>query len=249
MKVLIVEDEEPARQLLKIYLKDYADCELVGEAPDGFEGFRLIKELKPDLVFLDIQMPRITGFELLELLDEPPIVIFATAYDQFALKAFEKNAADYLLKPYSKERFRQAIEKVRQRIASKATNSELSVEKNIAQEVREQSETLQRIPVKVRNKVHVIPTESILYIEAEGDYVFLHTPEGRFLKEATMKHLESHLPPERFIRIHRSAIVHVDAIKGLEQTTPDVWHVVLKNGLTVRASTEGRRVLKKVLGI
>jgi len=249
MKVLIIEDEEPARQLLKIYLKDHPDFELVGEAPDGFEGFRLIKELQPDLIFLDIQMPRITGFELLELLEEPPVVIFATAYDQFAIKAFEKNAADYLLKPYSRDRFRQALDKVRTRLASKASATGPSIEQKIIEELRAQPEYLERIPVKVRNKVHVIATETISYIEAEGDYVFLHTAEGRYLKEATMKHLEAHLPSERFIRIHRSAIVNVSAIKGLEQTSPDVWHVLLKNGLSVRASTEGRKVLKKLLGL
>jgi two-component system LytT family response regulator len=247
MKILLIDDEEPARQLVKIFLKSHADCELVGEAADGFEGFRLIRELQPDVVFLDIQMPRITGFELLELLENPPIIVFATAYDQYAIKAFEKNAADYLLKPFSKERLAQALEKVRQRLAIKQDG--VAPEQKIKEQIQDRKELLERIAVKLRNKVQVIPVEDILYFEAEGDYVFLHTADGKFLKEVTMKYLENHLPPDRFIRVHRSAIVHVEAIKGLEQLGAEAWQVILKSGQPVRVSAEGRKQLKRLLGL
>lgn len=247
MKVLLIDDEEPARQLVKIFLKNHPDCEIVGEAADGFEGFRLIKELNPDVVFLDIQMPRITGFELLELLEAPPIIVFATAYDQYAIRAFEKNAADYLLKPFSRERLGQALDKVRQRLGAKTIG--LAPEQKIQVQLQERPEVLERIAVKLRNKVQVIPVEDVLFFEAEGDYVFLHTAEGKFLKEVTMKYLESHLPPDRFVRVHRSAIVHVEAIKGLEQIGPEAWQVILKSGQAVRVSGEGRKQLKKSLGL
>lgn len=249
MRVVIIEDEEPARKLLQIYLKEHGDCEVVGEAADGFEGFRLIQELKPDVVFLDIQMPRITGLELLDLLESPPLIVFATAYDHFAVQAFDRNACDYLLKPYGKERFRQALDRVRQRLA-KANSAGPSPEQSVMRDLRDQpGEQLQRIAVKVRNKVHVIPVDQITHIEAEGDYVYLHTAEGRFLKEVTMKYLESHLPAQHFLRIHRSAIVNLLAIKGLEQKGPEAWMVVLQSGLQVKASGEGRKQLKKILGL
>jgi len=250
MKIVLIDDEEPARQLTKIFLKDHADCEIVGEAGDGFEGFQLIKDLNPDVILLDIQMPRITGFEMLELLENPPLVIFCTAYDQYALKAFEKNAADYLLKPFSRERLTQAIQKVRDRLLSRqADPSQQNSVSGVLADMHEKPEELDRIAVKVRNRVNVIPVDQIFHIEAEGDYVNLHTPEGRFLKEYTMKYLEAHLPAERFVRVHRSDFVQLEAVQGLEHSSTDVWHVRLKNGSLVRCSSEGIKLLKKKLGL
>jgi len=250
MKLVLIDDEEPARQLVKIFLKDHPDCEVVGEAGDGFEGFRLIKELNPDLVFLDIQMPRITGFEMLELLEEPPIIIFATAYDQFALKAFEKNAADYILKPFSRDRFNQALQKARERSQLRKANAEQpNPEKAVLADVQDKTEILDRIAVKLRNRVYVIPVDQIFHIEAEGDYVNLHTPDGCYLKEFTMKYLDAHLPPDQFLRVHRSDFVRLSAVQGLEHKSSDVWHVKLKNGSSVRCSSEGIKALKKKLGL
>ncbi|HSQ42774.1 MAG TPA: LytTR family DNA-binding domain-containing protein [Fibrobacteraceae bacterium] len=247
MRVLIIDDEEAARHLMRIYLADHPDCEIVGEAADGFEGYRCIRELQPDLVFLDIQMPRISGFEMLELLETPPIIIFATAYDQFAVKAFEMNAADYLLKPFSKDRVVAAIDKVRQRLQQ--TNPNLSVEKAVLETVQAQNDILERIAVKVRQKVLIIPVDKIYRIEAEGDYVTLHTPEGRYLKEFTMKYLENHLPPGKFVRVHRSNFVCIEAVKGLEHSSAEIWHVRLKDDQLVRASAEGIKQLKRALGM
>jgi two-component system LytT family response regulator len=249
MKILIVDDEAPARKLLKLFLQDHPDCEVVGEAADGFEGFRLIGELSPDVVFLDIQMPRVTGFELLELLDNPPVVVFATAYDQFAVQAFEKNAADYLLKPFGKERLSTALGRIRERLQLRALGAGNSVEHKVLEAVQERPDILERIAVKVRNKVHVIPVSQIIRIEAEGDYVSLVTMEHKYLKEFTMKYLDSHLPPKEFLRVHRSDFVRIDSVKGLEHASAEVWNVRMKNGDAVRASADGIKQLKKVLGM
>lgn len=243
MKLLIIDDEEPARQLLRLFLKNIPDVEVVGEAEDGFQGYQMIRELAPDVVTLDIQMPRLTGFELLELLDNPPIIIFATAYNQYALQAFEKNAADYLLKPYSKERFTQSLQKARDRLLLR---EQPSSEKAVLATLQNRPEILDRIAVKVRNKVVVVPVDSVERIEAEGDYVTLHTADGRYLKEYTMKYLETHLP-ESFVRVHRSDFVQLNAVKGLEHTTTDVWHAVMRNGDLVRCSAEGIKQLKRRL--
>lgn len=250
MKILIVDDEAPARGLLKIFLKDHVDCEVVGEAADGMEGYRLYQELQPDLVFLDIQMPKVNGFEMLELLENPPCVVFATAYDQYALKAFEKNAIDYLLKPFGKERLAQTLERVRERLKLKASSTvSESPERNLVKSEGLGPNVLERIPVKLRGKIHIVPVRDIFLAEAEGDYVMLSTLDGRYLKEITMKYLESHLPTDQFCRVHRSAIVRIDAVKGVEPVGSDAWQVRLKNDATVRASAEGLKSLKKRLGL
>lgn len=246
MKLMVIDDEEPARQLLRLFLKDIPDVEVVGEAEDGFQAYQMIRELNPDVITLDIQMPRLTGFELLELLEKPPVILFATAYDQFALQAFEKNAADYLLKPYSRERLFQALQKARDRLSLKSAQQqpELAVSKAI----QEKSGILERIAVKVRHKVVVVSVDAIERIEAEGDYVTLHTAEGRYLKEFTMKYLETHLP-DAFIRVHRSNFVRIEAVQGLEHSSGDVWLVRMRNGDTVRCSAEGIKLLKRRLGL
>lgn len=179
MNILIVEDEELARNLIRSYLKEYPGINIVGECENGFEGVQMINELKPDLVLLDIQMPKITGFEMLQLLDHKPEIIFTTAYDQFALKAFEHNAADYLLKPFSKDRLLAAIEKV----ASRIGNKDASEEKLERLSEFVPGEFLNRIVVKNRNKIVVIPTDQIRYIESLDDYVFLYTDSGRYMKQ------------------------------------------------------------------
>lgn len=244
-KALIIDDEPPARQIIRDFLIGYPEIRITGEFADGFSGLKAIQEEKPDLVFLDIQMPKITGFELLELLDAPPVIIFSTAFDQFAIKAFEMNAVDYLLKPYSRERFDQAIGKAIQSLTSGSGGMQSA--QKVLQSVGEQPELLSRIAVKTRHKVHVIPVDEIRYLEADGDYVTIHTEKDRFLKEKTMKYFELHLEPERFIRIHRSAIINVDFMDRLEYYDKESYAVLMKDGTRLKASTAGYKILKEAL--
>ncbi|TSA26124.1 MAG: DNA-binding response regulator [Bacteroidetes bacterium] len=244
-RTLIIDDEPPARQIIRDFLKGYPSIEIDGEFADGFSGLKAIQELKPDLVFLDIQMPKLTGFELLELLEEPPVIIFSTAFDQYAIKAFEMNAVDYLLKPYSRDRFDQALGKAMQALAS-GSGGDAPVQ-NILRSMDEQPEFLSRIAVKIRHKVHVIPVQEIRYLEADGDYVTIHTEKDRFLKEKTMKYFEMHLDTARFIRIHRSFIINVDFMDKLEYYDKESYAVLMKDGTRLKASTSGYKVLKEAL--
>jgi two-component system LytT family response regulator len=243
IRTVIIEDEELARNLLKSFLKDFDTIELIGECENGFEGVKAINELKPDLVFLDIQMPKITGFELLELLDHKPHIIFATAYDQYALKAFEFNAADYLLKPYSKERLGEAIEKVTERIKTQGAGSEMA--EKISNYPK--AEYLDRIVVKDRHKIHIIPVDQIRYIESMDDYVMIYTAEGRYIKQKTMKYLEKSLDPHYFIRIHRSYIVKVEEIHEIQQYEKESYIVIMHDKTKLKVSKTGYKNLKEVL--
>ena len=243
LNVLIIEDEELARDLLKSYLKDRSDINLMGECENGFEGVQAINEKKPDLVFLDIQMPKITGFEMLQLLDHKPEIIFTTAYDQFALKAFDYNAVDYLLKPFSKERLLDAIEKVSERIGNNVNNqgrleklSEFTIE-----------EYLDRIVVKDRHKISIILTDQIRYIEALDDYVLIYTEDGRHMKQKTMKYFETHLNPKDFIRIHRSHIINVAHIAEIQQYEKESYVIILKDKTKLKVSKSGYKNLKNSL--
>ena len=244
-KAVIIDDEKPARDIIRTFLRDIAEIEVLAECSDGFSGLKAVQELKPDLVFLDIQMPKLTGFEVLELIENPPVIIFSTAYDQYAIKAFEMNAADYILKPYSRERFTQAVGKAVARL-----QSGLSVQpeiQKILQSADEKEELLQRIAVMTRHKVHVVGVSEIIFLEAEGDYVMIHTKEGKYLKEKTMKYFESHLDSEKFIRVHRSFIVNAEKIERIELYDKESYSVILKNGASLRASSSGYKLLKQVL--
>jgi two-component system, LytTR family, response regulator len=243
IRSIIVEDEELARNLLKSYLKDADNIELVAECENGFEGVKAINDLKPDLVFLDIQMPKITGFELLELLDHKPWIIFATAYDHYALKAFEYNAADYLLKPYSKERLMEAVDKVADRIQNEGLESDI-VQK-ISNYPRE--EFLDRIVVKDRHKIHIIPVDQIRYIESMDDYVMIYSKAGKNIKQKTMKSMENTLDPKSFIRIHRSYIVKVDEISEIQQYEKEAYIVILHDKTRLKVSKTGYKNLKDIL--
>ncbi|MEI7489906.1 MAG: LytTR family DNA-binding domain-containing protein [Bacteroidota bacterium] len=244
-KAIIIDDEKPARDIIRTFLKDFSDIEVLTECSDGFAGLKAIQDLKPDLAFLDIQMPKLTGFEVLELIDNPPLIIFSTAYDQYAIRAFEMNATDYILKPYSRERFAQAVGKV---IAKLQSGIAIQPEvQKIIMSADEKEELLNRIAVKTRHKVHVIGVAEILYLEAEGDYVMIHTKDGNYLKEKTMKYFESHLDPEKYIRIHRSYIVNAEAIERIELYDKESYSVLLKNGASLRASSSGYKLLKQIL--
>lgn len=244
---IIIEDEQPARDLLKAYLQSHNEIELVAECENGFDGVKAIAEHHPDLIFLDIQMPKLNGFEMLELLDETPEIIFTTAYDEFALRAFELNAVDYLMKPFSKARFNQALEKVFNRLKNKSgKNREME---KLKVHVREQAGPQERFFVKTGNHIDVIPVSEVIRVEAQDDYVEFHTTKGRFLKKETMTQLEQQLPADRFLRIHRSHIIRLDQMEKLEKYGKESYLVILKNGDKVQVSKSRIKNLKELLGI
>jgi len=245
IKVLIIDDEQLARDLLKSYLNKDSRLEIVGECGNGFEGVLAIQELKPDLVFLDIQMPKITGFEMLELLTDPPVIIFSTAYEEFAIRAFEANAVDYLLKPYPLERVQVAVEKALKQILSGAGNKEEL--ENLSQAHDEKSGLLTRIVVKSGSKIKIIPVETIDYLESEDDFVMIYCKEGHFLKQKTMKYFENHLDPKKFIRIHRSCLVNSAQIAEIQQYGKESWMLLTKNGAKLKISKSGYLALKQFL--
>ena len=238
---VIIDDEQPARELIKVYLQDHQEITIIGEAENGFEGAKLINELSPDLVFLDIQMPKIDGFELLELLDYQPSIIFCTAYDQYAIKAFDKNALDYLLKPFSKSRFKEAIAKIK---LPKAKEEKLSLP--TPQEYRR---PLSRIVVKDRKEIVIIDVEKIHYLEAQDDYVEIHTANGKWLKQQTMKYFAEALDESKFVRIHRKYILNLNELAKLDKLGKESYVVVLKSGDSIPVSTSGYQKLKIQLGI
>ncbi|HBS85131.1 MAG: DNA-binding response regulator [Bacteroidetes bacterium GWF2_38_335] len=245
LKTIIIEDEQPARDLVKFYLKDFPEIELIDECDDGFKGIKSIQEHKPDLIFLDIQMPKLSGFELLELLDEYPQIIFTTAYDQYALKAFELNAVDYLLKPFSKERFRSAVEKAMEKLGQKNGTQEQAESLNRITD--ENPEELTRIVVRSSGKIVVIPVDSVSHFEAEDDYVMIFSAQGKHLKKATMKFFESRLDSKKFIRVHRSCIVNVDFITKIELMEKEMYLLILKDNSKLKVSKSGYKLLRDKL--
>lgn len=246
-KVIIVDDEEPARALIRNYVESYDALVVVEECANGFEGIKAIQEHQPHLVFLDVQMPKISGFEMLELLDHYPAIIFSTAFDEYALKAFDRSAVDYLLKPYSKERFDQAVQKAL-RIIQEESAGTSQVEKVMKARV-EMEAYLDRIVVKTGTKIQVIPVHQIDYFEADDDYVMIYTADSRYLKQQRMKYFEKHLDPHQFVRVHRSYIVKTDLITQIEPYEKDTKMVVLKNGKKIKASKSGLKNLKQALDI
>ena len=243
-KALIIDDEVPARSLVLQYLKEYSQIEVVGECANGFEAMKMIRELTPHLIFLDIQMPKVNGLELLEVLEEAPEVIFTTAYDDYAIKAFELNAVDYLLKPFSKERFDVAVNKVLEKLAAGLPDKGVEIRK-----IRESStELLSRIVVKKGSSMSVIPLSEILFLEAQEDYVMIHSTQGRFMKNQTMSYYESHLPSKEFIRIHRSYIANAAKITKLEPYDKDAYLAVIPPNHKLRISRSGYKNLREQLG-
>jgi two-component system, LytTR family, response regulator len=244
IKVIIIEDEQPARNLIKHYLSKHTELEILGEFSDGFNGLKAIHDLKPDLVFLDIQMPKLTGFEMLELMEETPQIIFTTAFDQFAIKAFELNVVDYLLKPYSQDRFDAAVAKAMERFKKESKQPEI---KKLTEHISENYEILDRIVVKIGSKIKVIPVDSILYVESQDDYVMIYTPEGKFLKQQTMKYFEKHLDNSKFCRIHRSYLANINTIKQLELYEKNSYVAVLSNSTKLKVSDNGYKALKNLM--
>jgi len=244
IRTLIIDDEALARDLLRHYLSKDERIEIVGECSNGFEGVLAIQEMKPDLVFLDIQMPKITGFEMLELLPEPPMIIFSTAYDQYAIRAFETNAIDYLLKPYPYERVVTALNKAVDRINIKASTIGIS---KLIESHDQESGILNRVVVKSGRKIQVIPVESIYYMESQDDFVMIYCHEGHFMKQKTMKFFEQHLDENQFVRIHRTYLLNLSSILEIQQYEKESWIVLTKQGAKLKVSKTGYANLKEKL--
>ena len=243
MKVVIIDDEPLARMMVKEYLQAYPDMEVAQECNDGFEGVKAIQQHQPHLVFLDIQMPKINGFEMLELIENPPHVIFATAFEEFAIKAFETHAVDYLLKPFSKERFDKAMQKFLQQQKGKPEQTQALLETVSSSPVQ-----ASRIVLKDGGKIKIIPVPSIHYLEAADDYVKIFTQEGSFLKKKTMQYFEDGLQ-QHFVRVHRSYIINSQLITRIDPYEKDSHLVLLSTGARLPVSKAGYAKLKEVLGI
>ena len=242
-KVILIDDEPLARQLLRSLLQPYTQVQVVAECGDGFEGFKAIQEHNPDLIFLDIQMPRLNGFEMLELLDKPPAVIFTTAFDEYAVKAFESHAVDYLLKPVVKDRFEKAMQKWLAQAGNKeAPQVAELLEHNIYEGYQH------RIVVKDNGLIRIIPAQDIYYIEANDDYIKIFTKDGNFLKKATLSHIEQTLDPQQFVRVHRSYLLPVTQLMRIEPYEKESHIALLHCGAKVMVSKSGMAKLKTLLG-
>jgi len=242
-KVIIIDDEPLARQLVRSFLQSYNEIEVVAECGDGFEGFKTIQELQPDLIFLDVQMPKLNGFEMLELLDNPPSVIFTTAFDEYAMKAFESHAIDYLLKPISRERFDKAVQKWIQLHAGSQTPQFTGISQNNVYEGYQH-----RIVVKDNGLIRIIPAQDIYYVEANDDYVKIVTKDGSFLKKSTLGHIEQSLDPQLFIRVHRSYLIPISQLVRIEPYEKESHIALLQCGAKITVSKSGMAKLKTTLG-
>lgn len=244
IRTILIDDEPLARTITREYLQGYPQIEVVAECNDGFEGVKAITHHKPDLIFLDIQMPKINGFEMLELLDPQPPVIFTTAFDEYAIKAFESHAIDYLLKPFSKERFDKAIQKWFER----HQQDDAPLSKGFADDVR-QPEERTRIVVRESGNIRIIPVRDVHYVEAYDDYVKIYTSKEMFLKKKTMAFYENSLDANEFIRVHRSYIVQLSQITRIEPLEKDSHIALLKTGTRIPLSKSGYTRLRKVLDL
>ncbi|HXB94481.1 MAG TPA: LytTR family DNA-binding domain-containing protein [Puia sp.] len=258
IKAVIIDDEPLARLIVGEYLLSYPQITVLQECNDGFEGIKAIQQYHPDLIFLDIQMPKINGFEMLELVEHPPAVIFTTAFDEYAIKAFESHAVDYLLKPFNKDRFDKAMQKwLDQRAAIQTAAAADSPSAPPGPDATEQLlETASQSPaqqhrvvVKTGGKIKIIPLEDIHFLEAADDYVKIHTHNGAFLKNRTMNWFEKALDPTQFVRTHRSYILNVQQVTRIDPYEKDSHLCILQSGAQVPVSKAGYVKLKGVLGL
>lgn len=242
-KVVIIDDEFLARSMVKEYLQKHPQLQVVAECGDGFEGLKAIQDLQPDLVFLDIQMPKINGFEMLELVENPPAIIFATAFDEYAIKAFDAHAVDYLLKPFDQDRFDKSVNKfLAQHQTDNSSTKELLNDAQLPY-------VNNRIVVKNGSKIKIIPVQEVLYLEAADDFVKIFTKEGYFLKNRTMAFFESFLPQDLFVRCHRSFIVNISEITRIDPYEKDGHLAILRTGAKINVSRNGYGKLRGVLGL
>jgi two-component system, LytTR family, response regulator len=246
IRTIIIDDEPLARSIVKEYLQAFPGVQVLQECNDGFEGVKAIMQQQPDLIFLDIQMPKINGFEMLELIEEPPAVIFTTAFDEYAIRAFETHAVDYLLKPFSKERFDKAMEKY---LSQSSLQQQKKATENLLRSGNELPAQQERIVVKTGGKIRIIPVSDIQYLEAADDYVKIFTAEGSFLKNKTMGFFEDTLPSNEFVRTHRSYIINLKEITRIDPYEKENHLAILKSGARVPVSKNGYGKLKIVLGL
>jgi two-component system LytT family response regulator len=243
LRVVVVDDEPLARTVVREYLEDHPGVEVVAECGNGFDAVKAVAELAPDLVFLDVQMPKLTGFEVLELIGRSVPVIFVTAYDQYALRAFEVHAVDYLLKPFSAERFAEALSRARERLASRAPAADIDA---LMAETRPR-QNVERVLIRDGSQVHVLPVERIDYVEAQDDYVCFKADGKQYLKDQTMGALEAQLDPARFVRIHRSYFLNIERIARVELYAKDSRVAILRDGTRLPVSRAGYARLSKLL--
>lgn len=243
MRIVIVDDEPLARAVLREYADEDPRVEIVADCANGFEAVKAVAELKPDLVLLDVQMPKLDGFEVLELLGRDQPVVFVTAYDQYALRAFDVHAVDYLLKPFSAERFQDAMERARERMRAKAATPL----EELVRDARPKSGHAERVLIRDGANVHVLPVDKIDYVEAQDDYVAFKSAGRQFLKDQTLSALEGTLDPARFVRIHRSFILNIDRIATVELYAKDSRMAILRDGTRLPVSRAGYARLSQLL--
>ena len=245
-KVIIIDDEPLARSIVIEYIQHFPDLIVSQVCSNGFEGIKAIQQYKPDLIILDIQMPKINGFEMLELIENPPAVIFATAFDEYAIKAFEAHAIDYLLKPFNQDRFEKAIKKWREKKNNSSADKQT---KQLLDDVSLTAPQSERIVIKDGSKIKIIPIQDVHYLEAADDFVKVFTKEGYFLKNKTMSHFEQVLDPSQFVRSHRSYIVNLQQITRIDPYEKDNHIAILRSGAKVPVSRSGYPKLKAILGL
>ena len=246
IKAVLIDDEPLARSIVSEYLQAFPEITIAQECNDGLEGIKAITQHKPDLIFLDIQMPKINGFEMLELIEQPPAVIFTTAFDEYAIKAFESRAIDYLLKPFSKERFEKAIKKWFEQRSKK--DQKTNTQTLLTEEIR-QPEERNRIVVREGSNIRIVPVHEVQYIEAYDDYVKIYTQKEMFLKKKTMSFYENSLDASQFVRVHRSYIINLQQLTKIEPMEKETYLALLKSGAKVPLSKSGYVKLKSVLGL
>jgi two-component system, LytTR family, response regulator len=242
IRSVIVDDEELARQMLREFLSGHTEIEIVAECANGFEAVKAVTELKPDLLFLDIQMPKLNGFEVLELIGTDRAIVFVTAYDEYAIRAFDIHAVDYLLKPFGAERFAAALQRAKERLGGK-----LPAPADLSSSARPPAQHIERIVVRDGTRVHIIPVAKLEFAEAQDDYVALSSEGKKHLKQQTISSLENVLDPERFLRIHRSYIVNLEMVTKIEPYSKDNHVVVLTSGAQLPVSRSGYARLRAVL--
>ncbi|HXW08420.1 MAG TPA: LytTR family DNA-binding domain-containing protein [Vicinamibacterales bacterium] len=249
LRTVIVDDEPLSRAVVREYLARHAGVEVVAECGNGFDAVKAVAELAPDLMFLDVQMPKLNGFEVLELLGRDVLVVFITAYDQYALRAFEVHAVDYLLKPFSAERFDEALDRARERLRARAGSdgdAPLDVAGLVAT-ARPKTGPLERVLIRDGPQVHVVPAERIDYVEAQDDYVCFKADGRQYLKDQTMTAVEASMDPARFVRIHRSYLLNIDRIARVELYAKDSRVAILRDGTKLPVSRAGYARLSKLL--
>lgn len=242
IRAVIVDDEDLSRQMLREFLSRHAEIEIAAECANGFEAVKAVTELKPDLLFLDIQMPKLNGFEVLELVGTDMAVVFVTAYDEYAIRAFDIHAVDYLLKPFGAERFETALQRVKERLGGSLPPAiELSAS------ARPPAQHSERIVVRDGTRVNIIPVAKLDYAEAQDDYVGLCSEGKTHLKQQTISSLETALDPAQFVRIHRSYIVNLEKVTKIELYGKDSHLVILANGARLPVSRTGYARLRSLL--